>query len=68
LERRRYFLKQIIIPANNVAFVLCIWEKEGYLKHEITPVNNVAFELYIWKKGGISLKIISIYYIYKCCF
>jgi hypothetical protein len=40
LERRRYFLKQIIIPANNVAFVLCIWEKEGYLKHEITPVNK----------------------------
>jgi hypothetical protein len=24
-------LKQTLIAANNVAFVLCIWEKEGYL-------------------------------------
>ena len=39
-KRRRYSFKQKIIPANTVAFILCIW-KAGFSK--LTPVNTVAF-------------------------
>jgi hypothetical protein len=62
IEDVGYSLKQKCMPANNVAFVVCIWERGeggGYDTHHNTPVNNVAFILCIWKRRVFSFQMQS---------